>query len=258
MKALPLALLFDWGDWCSKRGQQNTHCSVILPLPQLLRPISKTCQGEACVDRLFGFISLKTHHAMLGQSPASELGIKEEMKFKHKCNNKNQHKASLRTEREITWSEGGTLPLSYFLIPFQIIFPSSSPLPGASRSMQHSHEEQPSDSPTLPRDQLHPGHTCRLPRETRFLEGLMVREAQVAANRRLWLIICSHLMGEENKPIFFVPVLLFLLFRDCHYQSGTTSPVTSCCFWNGREGGARGCAWQLRLISQAAGRRRWP
>lgn len=160
---------------------------------------------------------------MLGQSPASELGIKEEIKFKHKCNNKNQHKASLRTEREITWSEGGTLPLSYFLIPFQIIFPSSSPLPGASRSMQHSHEEQPSDSPTLPRDQLHPGYTCRLPRETRFLEGLMVREAQVAANRRLWLIICSHLMGEENKPFFFVPVLLFLLFRDCHYQSGTPS-----------------------------------
>lgn len=92
LKALPLALLFDWGE-CSKRGQQNTHCPLILPLTRLLRPIPKTCQGEASVDRLFGFILLKIHHAVLGQSPASDLGIKEEMKFKHKCNNKNQHKA---------------------------------------------------------------------------------------------------------------------------------------------------------------------
>lgn len=68
----------------------------------------------------------------------------------------------------------------------------------------------------------------------------MVREAHVAAKRRLWLIIGSQLMREENKPFFFVPVLLFLLFRDSHYQSGITSPVTSCCFWSGREDGAGG------------------
>lgn len=95
---------------------------------------------------------------MLGQSPAGELGLKKEMKFKHKCNDKNQHKASLRTEREITGSEGGTLPLSYFLTPFQIIFPSSSPLPGASISMQHSCKGQPSESPTL--------HTAAITRVT--------------------------------------------------------------------------------------------
>lgn len=214
---------------------------------------------------MFGFISLKTHHAVLGQSPASELGLKEEMKFKHKCNDKNQHKASLRTEREITWSEGGTLPLSYFLIPFQIIFPSSSPLPGASISMQQSRKEQPSDSPMLhvaaisvPRDQQHLGHTCKLPRETRFLEGLMVREARVAANRRLWLIICSQLMGEENKPF-----ILSQFFSSSSSETAITNlelllQLLLAASGVGEKMGQEGCAWQLRLISQAAGRRRWP
>lgn len=131
------------------RGANKTHIGLSSCPSHSYRPTPKTCQGEATVDRLFGFILLKTHHAVLGQSPASESGIKEEMKFKHKRNNKNQHEASLRTEREITWSEGGTLPLPYFLIPFQITFPSSSPLPGASISMQHSCKEQPCDSPTL-------------------------------------------------------------------------------------------------------------
>lgn len=64
---------------------------------------------------------------------------------------------------------------------------------------------------------------------------------------------------ERRTSLFCVPVLLFLLFRGCHNQSGITSPVSSCCFWSGREDGARGgCAWQVRLIFQAAGRRRWP
>lgn len=52
----------------------------------------------------------------------------------------------------------------------------------------------------MPRDWQRPGHMHKSPRETRLLKGLMVREVPVAAKRRLWLIICSQLKGEENKP----------------------------------------------------------
>lgn len=138
-----------WLGWVQSEGPTK-HTLPSHPAPHTAAQTSpQDVPGRSISWQIFSFILLKTHHSVLGQCPASELGMKEEMKFKHKCNNKNQHKASLRTEREITRSEGGTLPLSYFLIPFQITFPSSSPLPGASISMQHSCKEQPSDSPTL-------------------------------------------------------------------------------------------------------------
>lgn len=81
----------------------------------------------------------------------------------------------------------------------------------------------------------------------------------MAANRRPWLIICSHLMGEENKP--------FLLLSQFFSSSSSEIAITSLelllqlllvAFGVGEKMGQGGCAWELRLISQAAGRRRWP
>lgn len=110
------------------RGVNEIHlqtASHATALTQPLSLISKISQGKASDDSMFVFIRLKTHSCiipstMLGAEPSkSEFGIKEQVEFKHKGNNKNRHKVSLRTERGITWSKGGTLPLSYFLSYFK-------------------------------------------------------------------------------------------------------------------------------------------
>lgn len=102
MKALPLALLFGTMRERSKRDQQNTlaNCTtcnrpLVLPLTQPLSLISKINRGDASDNFWFHHVKnpqlrYPLRRAVLGAEPSkSELGIKEEMEFKHKYNNKN-------------------------------------------------------------------------------------------------------------------------------------------------------------------------
>lgn len=120
LKVLPLALLFE--TTCKLQHMQlpSSHARHTTTQSHF-QDTSERSIWQQCVGV---FITLKTSAALssplcCGQSPASQSGIKEEMEFKHKCNNKNGCKASPRTERRITWSKEGTLPLSYFLSHFK-------------------------------------------------------------------------------------------------------------------------------------------
>lgn len=104
-----------------------------------------------------------------------------------------------------------------------------------------------------------PGPHMQDTQGNKILEGSMVREAPVAAGRRLWLIICSHWMGMETKPFFF----LSQLFSSSSSEIAITSlelllQLLLVASGVGEKMGQGGLCLAIRLISQAAGRRRWP
>lgn len=106
-----------WLGWVQWEGSTK-HTLPSHPAPHTATQTNvQDISGRSICWQMIWFYLVKNPPCCAGAEPSKWVRDKGGDEFKHKCNNKNQHKASLRTEREITWSEGGTLPPLLFFYP---------------------------------------------------------------------------------------------------------------------------------------------
>ena len=127
-------------------------------------------------------------------------------------------------------------PPLLFSIPFQVISPSSSPLPRTSISMQHSHKEQTSDSPRC--NQRAQGLAMSRPHTqvtegNKTLERINGERGSCGCKKEA---VVDHLLPAEGRG-----EQAFCLSR--FFSSSSSETAVNHCFWSGGGDGGSGAAF---------------